>query len=145
MAAAEHDLPYQRTWQRWAALWNGELTLADDLLADDLRVHAAMMDGSDSASIRGPQGLSAWIAQTRAAFKDLTFTTEVGPIYRDNYLTGRWVATGAYLGGFPGAKAEPGTVVTFTGTDTIRLAAGKIAEYWVNSDTLVLLSQLGVF
>lgn len=102
------------------------------------------MDGSDSGAIRGLQGLSAWIAQTRAAFPDLAFVTEVGPIHSDDHMSGRWVATGTYQGGFPGAKAAPGTVVTFTGTDTLRLHRDRIVEYWVNSDTMVLLAQLGV-
>lgn len=54
----------------------------------------------------------------------------------------RWTATGTYGGGFPGAKAEPGTVVTFTGTDTLRARDGRFVEYWVNTDTLSLLTQL---
>lgn len=58
------------------------------------------------------------------------------------YVSGRWTATGTYAGGFPGARAEPGTVVTFTGTDTLRIERGKFAEYWVNSDTFQLLTQL---
>ncbi|MFD0395029.1 ester cyclase [Streptomyces nogalater] len=54
----------------------------------------------------------------------------------------RWTATGTYAGGFPGAKAEPGTRVTFTGTDTLRIEDGEFVEYWLNSDTLQLLTQL---
>ncbi|MGW3174413.1 ester cyclase [Streptomyces sp. NPDC001153] len=54
----------------------------------------------------------------------------------------RWTATGTYAGGFPGAKAQPGTTVTFTGTDTLRVNDGKFVEYWLNSDTLQLLTQL---
>jgi predicted ester cyclase len=131
-------------WQNWLALWNGALSLADDLIADDFTLHAAMMDGSDSTAIRGPKGLAEWIAQTRAAFPDLAFTTQVGPIVQDDHVAGRWQATGTYQGGFPGAKAEPGTVVTFTGADLLRLADGKIVEYWLNSDTLQLLAALGV-
>lgn len=46
--------------------------------------------------------------------------------------------------GFPGARAEPGTVVTFTGTDTLRMRDGRFVEYWVNTDTLQLLTQLEV-
>ncbi|WP_199836140.1 ester cyclase [Streptomyces sp. TP-A0356] len=54
----------------------------------------------------------------------------------------RWTATGTYAGGFPGAHAEPGTLVTFTGTDTLRMQDGKFVEYWVNTDTLQWLTQL---
>ncbi|MEU0250889.1 ester cyclase [Streptomyces sp. NPDC006235] len=53
-----------------------------------------------------------------------------------------WTAAGTYAGGFPGAKTQPGTDVTFTGTDTLRIKNGKFVEYWLNSDTLQLLTQL---
>jgi hypothetical protein len=33
-------------------------------------------------------------------------------------------------------------VVTFTGTDTLRARDGRFVEYWVNTDTLSLLTQL---
>ncbi|MEU9222490.1 hypothetical protein AB0D47_38980 [Streptomyces sp. NPDC048376] len=41
----------------------------------------------------------------------------------------RWTATGTYDGSFPGAKAPAGTVVTFTGTDTLRIRDGRFVEY----------------
>jgi len=34
--------------------------------------------------------------------------------------------------------------VTFTGTDTLRIADGKLAEYWANADSLLFFQQLGV-
>jgi hypothetical protein len=67
---------------------------------------------------------------------------EVDPLVDGRYASVRWTATGTYAGGFPGARAEPGTVVTFTGTDTLRMQDGKFAEYWVNTDTLQWLTQL---
>jgi hypothetical protein len=42
----------------------------------------------------------------------------------------RWTATGTYAGGFRGAKAHPGTTVSFTGTDTLCIKDGKFVEYW---------------
>ncbi len=47
--------------------------------------------------------------------------------------------------GFPGASPEAvGGPVTFTGTDTLRVADGKLAEYWANADSLLFVQQLGV-
>ncbi|WP_218177805.1 ester cyclase [Amycolatopsis australiensis] len=83
-----------------------------------------------------------WIAQTRAAFPDLRFTVQVEPLVAGRHASLRWTATGTYAGGFPGAKAQPGTIVTSTGTDTLRMDGGKFVEYWLNSDTLQLLTQL---
>lgn len=128
----------------WLRLWNGDFAQASGIISSDFRVHAALMDGGDGSSIRGVDGLVAWIGQTRAAFPDLRFTTEVAPLVDGHHASLRWTATGTYAGGFPGARAEPGTVVTFTGTDTLRMRNGKFVEYWVNTDTLLLLTQLKV-
>jgi hypothetical protein len=44
-------------------------------------VHAAMMDGGDT--LRGRDALIEWIKQLRAAFSELVFTIQVGPIVQD--------------------------------------------------------------
>ncbi|WP_226873420.1 ester cyclase [Microbispora sitophila] len=126
----------------WLRLWNGDFTQAPRIISSDFKVHAALLDGGDGSTIRGTDGLVAWIAQTRAAFPDLHFSLQIDPLVAGHHASVRWTATGTYAGGFPGAKAEPGTVVTFTGTDTLRIRDGKFVEYWLNSDTLQLLTQL---
>jgi predicted ester cyclase len=128
----------------WLRLWNGDYDRATGIISPAFRVHAALLDGGDGSSIRGADGLVAWIKQTRAAFPGLRFTEQVAPLIDGRYASIRWTATGTYAGGFPGAKAEPGTVVTFTGTDTLRMRDGRFVEYWVNTDTLQLLTQLKV-
>jgi predicted ester cyclase len=128
----------------WLHLWNGDYDRAPGIISPAFRVHAALLDGGDGSSIRGVDGLVAWIAQTRVAFPGLRFTEQVAPLIDGRYASVRWTATGTYAGGLPGAKAEPGTVVTFTGTDTLRMRDGKFVEYWVNTDTLQLLTQLKV-
>jgi predicted ester cyclase len=129
-------------WQQWADLWNGKAGTSE-LVAPEFTVHAALTDGSPSSALRGPEGLAAMIAQIRAAFPDLTFTTEVGPLRDGEFLIGRWRADGHYAGGFPGATAAVGTAIALTGTDILRLGGGQLAEYWLNGDTLDLLRQLG--
>ncbi|WP_433654390.1 ester cyclase [Nocardia sp. CA-128927] len=137
-------LAAQRLLDGWLILWNGDYTLADDILAQDFALHAALLGGGDDRAVRGPDGLIGWIKQTRAAFTELVFTVEVGPIVDLDHLAIRWVAVGTYGAGFPGATAAPGTPVRFTGTDILRIEQSKIAEYWVNSDVHVLLATLGV-
>ena len=51
--------------------------------------------------------------------------------------------TGTYAGGAPTATVAPGTAVSYSGMSIVRLENDKIAEYWVLSDALGLLSQLG--
>jgi hypothetical protein len=125
----------------WLNLWNGDLAVAAELVTPDFRVHAANADGGDLSALRGPEGLTGWIGQIRAGF-DVTYAVEVGPISQDDLIAVRWMCTGAYLGGFPGATAEPGSPIAFAGTDILRLDGDRIAEYWVNSDIHVLLAQL---
>lgn len=132
-------------WRDWGRLWNGDYAQADRIISPRFEVHTALLDGSSDDAIRGPEGLTRWIKQSRAPFSaDYRFTTEVGPLIDGRYVTGRWKATGTYEGGFPGATAEPGTVVGFTGTDILRVKDGKIVEYWLNADGALLLQQLGV-
>jgi predicted ester cyclase len=127
---------------RGAAGWSG--AVAGDGLdlggEQQLAVDAHAVEGA--AQLQRYQGLAAMIAQIRGAFPDLTFTTEVGPLRDGDFLIGRWRADGHYAGGFPGATAAAGTPVAFTGTDILRLRDGRLAEYWLNGDTLDLLRQL---
>ena len=37
-----------------------------------------------------------------------------------------------------------GREVIFTGTDTLRLPAAQLAEYWANADSLLFFQHLGV-
>ncbi|MDH6222478.1 ester cyclase [Streptomyces pseudovenezuelae] len=107
----------------WVRLWNGGYGQAPGIISPGFRVHAALLDGGDGSSIRGVDGLVDMVRQIRAPFPDLRFTVEVGPLIDGHHASLRWTATGTYAGGFPGAKAEPGTVVTFTGNDTLRLTS----------------------
>lgn len=131
-------------WQDWMNLWNGDYALGK-IISSNFRLHAVMLDGSSDTSIKNSEGLIQWIKQVRSAFRDMKFTTQVGPLLSGEYIIGRWIATGVYQGGIPGAKADTGTVITFTGTDILRIHKGKIVEYWINADTQSMLSQLKVY
>jgi predicted ester cyclase len=134
----------ERMTDAWLKLWNGDYGQAKSLIATDFRVHAALLDGGDGSAVKGPEGLVAMVQQIRAAFPDLRFSVQVGPIIDGHQMVVRWTATGTYGGGFPGASAKPGTVVTFTGTDILRIKNGRFVEYWLNADTLLLVTQLQV-
>jgi predicted ester cyclase len=134
----------QQLLDGWLELWNGEYAHAEELVAPAFSLHAAMMDGGDGSAVDTPAALVGWIAQTRSVVPDLRFSVEVGPIVEADQFAVRWRARGTYAGGLPGAAAPVGTEVEFTGTDVLRVAGGRLAEYWVNSDTLLLLTQLRV-
>ena len=151
--AAAQTAPADRVgafWSDWLTLWNGDLALADKVVAEDIVLHATLLDGQDPATINDPKKFAEWVGSLRQAIPDLVFETVVGPISEPAeptagiMIAGHWRATGTYQGGFPGATAAAGTPVAFNGTDMIRIEDGAVVEYWLVSDTLTLLSQIGV-
>lgn len=123
-----------------------ELWHADDA---DLDALAAEIAGEDlvlhqhGGQRRGPAVLADLVRQGRAPFDGVEVTIDVGPAVDEDLVAARWIFRGAYAGGIPGATADPGTRVTFSGIDLVRLAEGRVTEYWVCSDGVHLMAQLG--
>ncbi|MBB6097729.1 putative ester cyclase [Deinobacterium chartae] len=127
-------------YARWLKLWNGDDSEIRTLIAPDF-------EGSwpgRPKMVRGQAALLEVIRQSHAFFTELHFRLEVGPVAQENLLAARWTSRGRYAGGMPGATAPAGLEVTFGGMDLLRLEGGRIREYWVNSDALELMTQLGV-
>ena len=129
-------------WDKWIAMWNGDLAMADLIIAADYKLHMSPLDGGDLSVYAGPKGMAGWIGQLHTAINPLVFEVQVEPLFGDGMIAGRWLANGIYRGGFPGALAEPGTEVKFVGADFLRIEDGRIDEYWLSSDQLDLLKQL---
>jgi hypothetical protein len=106
MRDEQNDRAEDAVWAAWFALWNGDFTQADGIVAKDIRVHTTLLDGSPDTTIEGPSGVVGWIARTRSFLSGLEFSTVVGPLRDGDYMAGHWTATGRYVGGFPGAGAE---------------------------------------
>jgi hypothetical protein len=54
-------------WESWHRLWNGNLSIADEIIAPNFVAHFAPV-GNSPAEVRGPDGLKQWIGGTVAAF-----------------------------------------------------------------------------
>lgn len=130
--------------ESWVALWNGDGALAERIISESIRVHAATFDGGDGSAVTGVSGMKDLVGQMRSLMSDLVFSVDVGPIVDGNHVVVRWVASGHYGGGVPGAGAPVGTEVTFHGTDILRVDNHRVVEYWLNADTLDLMTQLQV-
>jgi predicted ester cyclase len=131
-------------WERWMKLWNGNLSIADEIIAPDFVAHFVPA-GTSPAEVRGPAGLQQWIGGAVTAFTDYSFTTTVGPLADEDKVAGRWVFRGTYQGGMPGTPpAAFGKNVEYAGMDLFRVEAGKIVEYWLCADILQLLQQVGM-
>lgn len=130
-------------YDRWAELWRGDFSHADEILDPGFLVHQARPDGSDSEATTGPARLIPEIEQTMAAFGDIAITVDVGPIVEGDLLSARWTMRATYAGGLPGATAPVGTEIAFSGHDILRVSGGKFVEYWTCTDVLDGLNQLG--
>jgi hypothetical protein len=114
----------------WKDLWNGDLSVTEKIIAEDFVAHAAPLTGTGGDQTRGRQALNEWVSGIHGILADLAFVIEVGPITDEEHMVVRWKARGTYRGGFPGASPDAGgREVTFTGTDTLRIDDGMLAEY----------------
>jgi predicted ester cyclase len=131
-------------WTRWLSLWNGDLAVADTLIAPQFVAHFAAAGASPQA-INGPDAMKQWIGGSLAAFTNPRFVTEVGPLIDGDLIAGRWMFRGTYAGGIPGASsAAIGTEVVYAGMDMLRIKEGQIVEYWLCADIMSMLQQVGV-
>lgn len=114
----------------WIDLWNGEFQLAEEIVHEDFVWHVAPLTGGPSQDHTGREQLVEWIRGSHQAMPGLKFTVDVGPISQEPFHVLRWFA-------------EAGSV-SFHGTDILRVADGRIAEYWLNADGLWAAQQLGL-
>jgi steroid delta-isomerase-like uncharacterized protein len=90
----------------------------------------------------GPDGQKQLFTKYNAAFPDSRFTVDA-IIAEGNLLAVRWSVRGTHQGTLEGLAATK-KQVNLTGTTTMRIVSGKIAEMWNNWDALGLLQQLGI-
>ena len=144
MGQATRASELRRLYRRWMLeLWNGDLAVATELVTDDFVIHQARADGAGSDERRGPEAVVQLVRDGHAPFDGLTFEIEVGPVVEGDLVAARWAGRGSYRGGMPGASAAVGTPVAFGGIDLLRARGDRFAEYWVSSDGLALMGQLG--
>jgi predicted ester cyclase len=135
---------HRRLYERWLfELWHGDEGVAAQIVTPGFVIHQARGEPGASEAVRGPQAAVELVRMGRSPFSELTFALEVGPIVERDLLAARWTGRGAYAGGIPGASAPAGTEVSFGGIDIMRIEDGRLAEYWVSSDGLALMGQLG--
>jgi steroid delta-isomerase-like uncharacterized protein len=116
----------------------GRLDVLDEIMSDDFRAHDPQNQFGD---LRGPAAARAVVELYRGAFPDVRMTIEDVIEQGDRVVT-RWTATGTHDGELNGL-APTGKTVTVTGMSIDRITAGRIAESWVNWDTLGLMQQIG--
>jgi steroid delta-isomerase-like uncharacterized protein len=124
--------------QRWFtdAVNPNRLDALDLLLTDDFVLHAATFPDA-----HGSTGAKQLFGALFTGFPDLRFT--VGPtVAEGDLVVEQWTAQGTHQGPFQGI-APTGRQATWTGINIYRIACGRIAEVWTETDGLGRLQQLG--
>ncbi len=107
-------------------------------------IYTADFVGHDPAGIKvgGMEQLQQLVTSMYAAFPDFHVVIDELIAEGDKVVkrwTVRFTHTGEFMGSLPTGKA-----ITFSGTDTYRIAGGKLAENWASADWLSMMQQLGV-
>ncbi len=113
------------------------LDVADQVYAADYVSH----DPSVPFEVRGPEGLKQLTAMYHSSFPDVRITVEEQIAEGDRVVT-RWTGIGTHQGEFAGVPGT-GKQATVTGITISRISSGKIAEEWINWDTMGLMQQIG--
>jgi predicted ester cyclase len=123
--------------RRYFDMWNARNpALADEFVAADVAGHIA------GKAFSGIAVLKERINSLSSIYSNPGFTVE-DLFGEGDRIAVRWTLRGAHTGEYMGAKPT-GKQVTATGINIFRIAGGKVAEIWVESDDLGELQQLGV-
>lgn len=135
--SAEENKAVSRRWFE-EVFGEGKLELADELMAADVTIH----EPATPALPDGIEGARQLVSTYRSAFPDLHFTVEDVLAEGDKVVV-RWTGRGTHNGDLPGIPAT-GRNSTVTGISIDRFENGKVAESWINWDTLGMLRNIGV-
>jgi len=117
--------------RRWTEeIWNQKSMAAiDEIVAAEYIQHIPPL-----ADQQGIDALKQFLVVHRAAFPDGRFAEDELIEERDKVVL-RWTFHGTHMGEFMGVAAT-GSPTEITGTTTLRIAQGKVAEHWVHWDSL---------
>ncbi len=114
----------------------GDLERADELIRADFVEH-----GPTPGQAPGLEGFKQVNTMLRAAFPDLRLTVEE-MVAEGDRVSVRFTARGTHRGEFWGVPPTANRVA-WEVISIVRVAGGKIAERWSQSDALGLKQQLG--
>lgn len=123
--------------RRLSAVWDGDLDVVDELVAEDFTNHNPLVPDAPP----GPEGFKRNVSTLRAAFPDIEFVTEDAVAEGDRVVI-RAVGRGTHEGELMGIEPT-GREVTLSTIVIFRIEDGQIAERWAQSDTMVMLRQMG--
>jgi steroid delta-isomerase-like uncharacterized protein len=127
----------KRIMRRALDIWNsGDLSALDDIIAPGIVMHLR-----GRADVTGLEAYRSYNVTLREAIPDQQWVLEDLLAEGDKAVL-VWTLRGTHQGQLSGV-APTGRQVAVTGISVYRIADGKLAEIWVQSDTLGLLQQIG--
>jgi steroid delta-isomerase-like uncharacterized protein len=116
----------------------GDWSAADEVLQPDV----VMYHPSSPEPIRELGAVQSFLGVFRTGMPDLTLSVEADT-GDGEYVACRWTAHGTHTGEMFGIPPT-GNRIEIHGISFLRFVDGKIAEDWVEENTLSVLQQLGV-
>jgi ketosteroid isomerase-like protein len=117
-------------WDSWTVLWNGDLTQATLLVADQFRAHAGNATVGDPDAIRTRNDLLDWIRQSHTTIPGLRFHTAGRPVGDEGLVAARWYAT---------YRSHDGTTTKARlGVDVLTVLDGRVVAVWTVGGSRVL-------
>lgn len=122
-------------WDSWTDMWNGELPLAHDIIADGFYAHLSNTLTADPATLRNAVEVEKWVVRVRSRYAKLVYATHAGPFVdvTAQTVTCYWKARGVFAGLTGKAGDIVGKEFTVVGIDILRFEDGKITECWTMS------------
>lgn len=133
---ASHNEELVRRWIDGG--WNADDNekVMQEVFAED------WIDGDAPEGPHGWDGIRAFVDTYRSAFPDVRIEI-LQLVADDDFVAFRWRAEGTHTGSLFG-KERTGNPVAFTGHTLHRVEDGLLKESWVQTDTVTLLSQVGI-
>lgn len=118
---------FQTFWERWIALWNGDLKLANQIIGEQFVRNLPQVRG-----VPAPRGqLVELIAGVRSRCPGTRMIIDAGPLISQGLVVGRWSFV------LPEernrVRIAPLTRIA-GGTDILRIDDGRIVECWTTTD-----------
>jgi hypothetical protein len=118
----------EQVFQDWTALWNGEVALAEKIMAPEFRLRYAQPGVDVFDTIRRPQQLADIIAKWHEMRPNLRFKPEGERVAELTMEDGG--PTGKVASPYLARMTYEGEERAVSGIDILRLENGRITEVW---------------
>ena len=112
--------------QRWISMWNGDLRMAQEIIADRFKAHLSAEAVVPPVEARDPASVAAWVTHVRSRSQRLTYHVVLGPMVDSDKVISYWQAVG-HARPLGSDAVQPFTRV---GVDILRFNGGRVEECW---------------